>query len=63
MPIRGIVKGLFERSEIRGHERGERFLTGRRGRIHPQVHSYKKQCDHSNGNREEFLLHSAALEK
>jgi len=31
--FRGFVEGLFERREIRGSKRGERFLTGRRGRI------------------------------
>jgi len=61
--FRGFVEGLFERREIRGTKRGERFLPGRRGRIHSQVHRYKKQCDHGNDNRDGFLLHFAALEK
>ena len=62
-PFRGFVEGLFERREIRGSKRGERFLTGRRGRIHSQVHRYKEQCDQGKDNRDGFLLHFAALDK
>ena len=62
-PFRGFVEGLFERREIHGSKRGERFLTGRRGRIHSQVHRHKKQCDHGKDNRDGFLLHFAALER
>ncbi len=62
-PFRGIVEGLFERRKIRGCERGERFLSGRGGRIHSQVHHNEKQCDHSEANPEEFLLHFPAPER
>ncbi len=62
-PFHGSVEGLLEHWEVRGSERGERFLSGGRGRIHAKVRHNKKQGDHGNANPSEFLLHLAAPER
>jgi hypothetical protein len=62
-PFRRFVEGLFEGREIRGGEREERFLAGRRRGIHSQVYRQKNQDHCKNADREEFLLHLAAPEK
>jgi hypothetical protein len=61
--FRGFVEGLFKRREIPGCERGERFLTWRRGRIHPEVRREKNKDYYDNADREGFLLHFADPEK